>query len=829
MKSFGSFLTEAESLAAQQAKQLGLVSAGYGNWRDPRTGQVTHRTVKGQLQPVAPGQEGGQQQQAAQDDPSAAAAPPEGEEMPSQPVQVSDDDPRIEMLAKAMAGGKWSVGDAAFKKSRMELAKTQLQAVEDQKFAEMQATMPSEEPVEPEMDPAEAELQKMEMDNKKLELQNQKKELQLQKKELDAAARGDDPLGKMQNKKKREQAANKQARAELAAERRAEREAAGGGQPPKKSPAPKKAEEDDGTGGDLDKLLGKIQNKKSKAKPKATSKKNAAADAIEDRPDGPRTMDDVQKSFGDFRKLAEPKRKGAKGDAERAEFAKEMSPERDGAEETKKQRAIAAKTPVDAKKNIDDLMKAYGISDALQKQREERAKKLGKKQKVATNATEQQEGNSLITFFSAIEQGKNLHAGGDLELFDMLNQNFPEMARAPEKIQKEWYKNFLEQGKSLRKYLGLGDDEVDKSYDYERVSGSGVNYIPSEKQHSIIKDTWNKFTPAQKKLYGNKDDSWNPADVSMVKSDQKEAITKQIDKILKDTRDMDPSVGPALVNSYMKSLAANKILIPISLKQGDVDKGAKVGVNEYNIGKSGALVDEDGNPKPVTGSFSKGKAPKTEMGITKNSDGELGFDSNSMLFSPSFNIGGKEVNYAIENKPSSLNSDSFEIRELVGGKAANARGGAVPAPVTAKMVKDTLGVDINDRMGLGQKQGSTAPFSDSDAKYYADLYKGLEGDENFNFGKQGLAWGKKKVEPEEYFKKLFDMANTGKDSETGVKYEAKFKKALRSKLRHLKIMAAMKKKSDEGDLGTFLASLYYSAGKVNMDDDSVKGPFVKIQ
>ena len=84
MISFSQFLTEAESVAAQQAKQLGLQSAGYGNWRDPKTGQVTHRTVNGSLKPVA-ADEAPQQKEPKQEKP----APEEKQEKePVRPKEV---------------------------------------------------------------------------------------------------------------------------------------------------------------------------------------------------------------------------------------------------------------------------------------------------------------------------------------------------------------------------------------------------------------------------------------------------------------------------------------------------------------------------------------------------------------------------------------------------------------------------------------------------------------------------------------------------------------------------------------------------------------------
>jgi hypothetical protein len=57
-------LLDEDSEAAAQAKQMGLVSKGWGRWADPRTGKVTHKTDGGQLVAVDPQQQepsGGQE------------------------------------------------------------------------------------------------------------------------------------------------------------------------------------------------------------------------------------------------------------------------------------------------------------------------------------------------------------------------------------------------------------------------------------------------------------------------------------------------------------------------------------------------------------------------------------------------------------------------------------------------------------------------------------------------------------------------------------------------------------------------------------------------
>ena len=84
MISFSQFLTEAQSSAAEQAKKLGLVSAGFGNWRDP-SGKVTHTTKGGQLVPVAAKQQAAPQQQ--QQEPAPAPEPQAQAPEPEQEVE----------------------------------------------------------------------------------------------------------------------------------------------------------------------------------------------------------------------------------------------------------------------------------------------------------------------------------------------------------------------------------------------------------------------------------------------------------------------------------------------------------------------------------------------------------------------------------------------------------------------------------------------------------------------------------------------------------------------------------------------------------------------
>jgi hypothetical protein len=149
-KSLLSFLSEAaDSEASQKAKEMGLTSAGYGNWRD-RTGNVVAKTVDGQLVMID-----------AKSDPMARPAAPE-EEMPpeEEPVEIPEPDPAsVEVLAKSFSGGRWNSIDAGRKRQLTDRARQFLISKAEQEAAtaaDMEAQAAAQQP--PEQTPEEQEM-----------------------------------------------------------------------------------------------------------------------------------------------------------------------------------------------------------------------------------------------------------------------------------------------------------------------------------------------------------------------------------------------------------------------------------------------------------------------------------------------------------------------------------------------------------------------------------------------------------------------------------------------------------------------------------------------
>ncbi|AIX20076.1 cytitidyltransferase [Synechococcus phage ACG-2014f] len=219
-KSLLSFLSEAaDSEAAQQAKEMGLTSAGYGNWRD-RSGNVVAKTVDGQLVMID-----------AKADPMARPAAPE-EEMPpeeeEEPQFVEPDPDMVEKVAKGLSGGRYNIASAQRKKellasARQILINKQIQDAQMQADADAQAATqnpPEPTPEELAQQQADMELQQknavmdtelkaQSVENGKLDLQMKKDQMK-QQKEAEKEAKAMDKLAKKAE-------AQKQAEAEAAA------------------------------------------------------------------------------------------------------------------------------------------------------------------------------------------------------------------------------------------------------------------------------------------------------------------------------------------------------------------------------------------------------------------------------------------------------------------------------------------------------------------------------------------------------------------------------------------------------------------------------------
>jgi len=534
-----------------------------------------------------------------------------------------------------------------------------------------------------------------------------------------------------------------------------------------------------------------------------------------------------------FAKRAEPRAKGKAGDAKRAAHHANLSGDNDPAvdPENVKDQERQVKVSGDDPAIERALAKTQpdGVSAGLEKQRARRAQALDPKNiEVAKSPVERQEDGTLLSIYHALQKGAKTGAGANLDLFQQLANNNPAMTTDKSSLDKKWYENHLGQAAAMKEYMGLGEDEIDEDWMYERYGEGDSNYIPKEQQHNTMRDIWDGFTDDQRAVYGKSKDSWNPADISLIRGSKREEIMNTISRLQAQFADSNPELGPAVINTYLKDLAQNGAFLPISLKQGDVEKGVAPQIGAFNMNQDEIFYDENGEPRLIEGGFMDGQSPRTEMGISPDKEGNLGFGTHSLMMDPRFKIGNKEKKFRIENKVGSMISDPNEIAELIdkedgGYSRANARGGGVPAPVMERLITQFGGSNFGERMGMGNDG-----FTEDDMKHYAEEYKQLKDDADGEFGfGAGLNWDGEEVEPEEYFKRALTMANTGGHGEK--KHNEKYKKGVRTKLRQMKIMRAVQNAKKQGKLGELLAQMYYGAGKVNVDNQNKLGPFLKIQ
>lgn len=142
--------------------------------------------------------------------------------------------------------------------------------------------------------------------------------------------------------------------------------------------------------------------------------------------------------------------------------------------------------------------------------------------------TEIQESVSLIVFKEFVENGINQIA----DILDKIKEVWPDVEDYP-----DWMDSFQKQGTALKDYMG-----ADTGFSYYRIDG-----FPKAVYTFV------------KKLGITQKDSWDPADVWMVKN------AADHEKALAEIVQIDQSLTK--VNDYLRSKLKSKEIIPISLKK----------------------------------------------------------------------------------------------------------------------------------------------------------------------------------------------------------------------------------------------------------------------
>jgi len=417
------------------------------------------------------------------------------------------------------------------------------------------------------------------------------------------------------------------------------------------------------------------------------------------------------------------------------------------------------------------------------------------------------EAASIVTFYYAIEKGSDLTPNQDLNLYNDLKTEFPNM-------DSEWYTGLLKQAKALLKYLGHSEGSRDTSWKYARYGGK-TKTISSGKSTDIYDYIWNSFNRKQQQIFTSKKDSWNTTDVYMVKSSEEYKIRSMIDILKKEFSDDQtaPEIFVGTVNAYLSRLLQEKKLLGISLKKPTkAEPESHVYETNIDVGPDGIQIHEG----EIIGNMF------TYMQITKRG-GETDFAGNSLTFEAQFKAGKYIKRYLWESKVSSVAAHATEPRDRVAnnkGKyvSATARNGAIPTPKMSDLVKKYTGEEINYNIPLSGK------FTDNQNKYWQEYFKSIVNDRTISKDFGTISFMGQKSTPEEFIQKAISLDDMSSNP-SGKNFAVKLRSKLRI-LRYIKMFIEAKKKNKLAELVTHA---YFLSSKMNISQADLSGPFIKVQ
>ena len=416
------------------------------------------------------------------------------------------------------------------------------------------------------------------------------------------------------------------------------------------------------------------------------------------------------------------------------------------------------------------------------------------------------EAASIASYYQAIHNGASSIPGEDPQMTDAMDAEYPKMS-------KDWREGILAGTEALISYIGHRPGSKDLSWKYAHYDGR-TKSIPASATTDVLNYIWDSFGSKQKKIFAGKKDSWDTADVYMVKANKEKEIKTTIDNLSKQFSDLDPGIFVGTVNTYMSSLLENKILIPISLKQKTKNVNVKITPTNITLGPEGLTVKSGSIVTPLNTRF------QITSGRREN---DMDFVGNSLRFELQFEAGAYKKRYTWETKAGSKSADVTEPRDRVVsnlGKyvTAAARNGSIPGPEIINLVKKYTGEDLNFNIPL------TGKASDDQIEYWQDYYKKVLKMSNgkIPINIVGPEIDRKKVTPEIFIKKMLTM-DSGKPS--GKNFATK----VRAKLRHLRYIMMFIQANKKGKLGELISYAYFLSSKMNISQSDLAGPFIKVQ
>ena len=413
---------------------------------------------------------------------------------------------------------------------------------------------------------------------------------------------------------------------------------------------------------------------------------------------------------------------------------------------------------------------------------------------------------SIVAFYDAIEKGSNLKPQQDADLFSDLLAEFANMNTL-------WYEGILRQAEALIDFLDHKEGSKDSTWLYAHFEGK-TETIPSISTTELLDYIWDSLPAAQKKIFAGKKDSWNTADVYMVKKKDETKIKGVIDTLVKEFGgdDMQPAVLVGTINAYMAKLLDDKKFLGISLKQPTKNAAVNVTPTNVKLGPDGLEVKSGEVVTPLD----------TKMDVlTRNNKQD--FAGNSLRFNAKFEAGAYAKQYVWESKVSSGSNEATEPRDMAlsnKGKyiVAAARNGAIPAPKMAALVENYTGEKLNHKIPTNRK------FNAAETTYWKDYLKSISTSKNrkvpISLG--GYTIDGTEYSPEDFITELFNLDDGKASGKT-------FATKIRSKMRHLRYIKMYLDAESEGKLGELVSHAYFLSSKMNINQGDLAGPFIKVQ
>ena len=322
----------------------------------------------------------------------------------------------------------------------------------------------------------------------------------------------------------------------------------------------------------------------------------------------------------------------------------------------------------------------------------------------------------------------------------------------------DWYNTFQLTGPAVKKIVG---------------SLTSYDIIHDATDKSNFGKTITEFLNKSKL---GKSDSWNPADVYIIKKNEREKVIKALKKIVETYDISDGLIN--MFNNKLYNLYENKILYPISLKQIIAEK---------------ANVDYTNVPGQTKVSDYDIEISKFNCNLTTEGK-EIG------LFTFTNNDTKKQINLQVRGFPHGYGTAQTEITS--DGTPTGGRLGKIPTKVVDSVMSQYKDARINSIKYFGTPK----PFSDFDETKLKETYKMYE-----TVIKDTKVFNEKKISYKEFVKTI-NIAKSNMD----------IAENMVMKIQGLKIMHFFIK--DKKDLSGIMNKMINGAKKIS---DS-NGFFIKI-